>query len=144
MDVATNERAAMHAHLDEVYTMLPFTPAKGAGVWLEDAAGRRVLDLYGGHAVAALGYGHPRLSDTIARASRDLVFQTNALPLKIRDEAADALAEFAPPGVGRVFFVNSGAERTRTRCASRSESPAARRSSRSSRASMAAPRPPLP
>jgi len=110
MDVATNERAAMHAHLDEVYTMLPFTPAKGAGVWLEDAAGRRVLDLYGGHAVAALGYGHPRLSDTIARASRDLVFQTNALPLKIRDEAADALAEFAPPGVGRVFFVNSGAE----------------------------------
>ena len=110
MDVATNEVAAMHAHLNEVYTMLPFTPAKGAGVWLEDAAGRRVLDLYGGHAVAALGYGHPRLSDTIARASRDLVFQTNALPLKIRDEAADALAEFAPPGVGRVFFVNSGAE----------------------------------
>ena len=82
MNVATNEMAAVHAHLDEVYTMLPFTPAKGAGVWLEDATGRRVLDLYGGHAVAALGYGHPRLSDTIARAARDLVFQTNALPLQ--------------------------------------------------------------
>ncbi|HUL80533.1 MAG TPA: aminotransferase class III-fold pyridoxal phosphate-dependent enzyme [Gammaproteobacteria bacterium] len=110
MNVALNEVASVHAHLDEVYTMLPFTPAKGSGVWLEDAAGRRVLDFYGGHAVAALGYGHPRLSETIARAARELVFQTNALPLKARDEAADALAAFAPTGLGRVFFVNSGAE----------------------------------
>jgi acetylornithine/succinyldiaminopimelate/putrescine aminotransferase len=111
MNVAMKEEvAAVHAHLNEVYTMLPFAPVKGTGVWLEDAQGRRVLDLYGGHAVAALGYGHPRLSDTIARAARDLVFQTNALPVRVRDEAADALAAFAPPGVGRVFFVNSGAE----------------------------------
>jgi acetylornithine/succinyldiaminopimelate/putrescine aminotransferase len=32
------------------------------------------------------------------------------LPLKIRDEAADKLAAFGPPGLARVFFVNSGAE----------------------------------
>jgi acetylornithine/succinyldiaminopimelate/putrescine aminotransferase len=102
--------AAVGAHLNEVYPMLPFTPARGAGVFLEDAAGRRVLDFYGGHAVAALGYGHRDLSEAIARASRDLVFQTNALPLKIRDEAAEALAAFGPPGLTRVFFVNSGAE----------------------------------
>jgi acetylornithine/succinyldiaminopimelate/putrescine aminotransferase len=110
MNVAAHEVAALHAHLDEVYSMLPFTPVKGSGVYLEDAAGRRVLDLYGGHAVAALGYGHPRLSEAIARQARDLVFQTNALPLAIRDAAADALAAFAPPGLGRVFLVNSGAE----------------------------------
>ena len=110
MNVALNEVSHVHAHLDEVYTLLPFAPVKGSGVWLEDAAGRRVLDFYGGHAVAALGYGHPRLSETIARAARDLVFQTNALPLAIRDAAADALAAFAPAGLGRVFFVNSGAE----------------------------------
>ncbi len=79
-------------------------------MWLENAAGRRILDLYGGHAVAALGYGHPRLSEAIARQARDLVFQTNALPLKVRDEAAEALAAFGPAGLGRVFFVNSGAE----------------------------------
>ena len=110
MNAATNEIAAVHAHLNEVYPMLPFTPVKGSGVWLENAAGRRILDLYGGHAVAALGYGHPRLSEAIARQARDLVFQTNALPLKVRDEAAEALAAFGPPGLGRVFFVNSGAE----------------------------------
>jgi acetylornithine/succinyldiaminopimelate/putrescine aminotransferase len=110
MHVATNEIAAVGAHLSEVYPMLPFTPVRGSGVYLENAAGRRVLDFYGGHAVAALGYGHPELSEALARASRDLVFQTNALPLKVRDEAADKLAAFGPPGLGRVFFVNSGAE----------------------------------
>ena len=110
MNAATHEVAAVGAHLHEVYPMLPFTPVRGAGVYLENAAGRRVLDFYGGHAVAALGYGHRDLSEALARASRDLVFQTNALPLAIRDQAADALAAFGPPGLGRVFFVNSGAE----------------------------------
>jgi acetylornithine/succinyldiaminopimelate/putrescine aminotransferase len=110
MSVATHEIATVGAHLNEVYPMLPFTPVRGIGVYLENAAGRRILDLYGGHAVAALGYGHRDLSETLARQSRDLVFQTNALPLKVRDEAADKLAAFGPPGLGRVFFVNSGAE----------------------------------
>jgi acetylornithine/succinyldiaminopimelate/putrescine aminotransferase len=110
MNAATREIAAVGAHLNEVYPMLPFTPVRGAGVYLENTAGRRILDFYGGHAVAALGYGHRDLSDTLARQSRELVFQTNALPLKIRDEAAEKLAAFGPPGLGRVFFVNSGAE----------------------------------
>ena len=110
MNVATHEIAAVSAHLNEVYPMLPFTPVRGVGVYLENAAGRRILDFYGGHAVAALGYGHRDLSEAIARTSRDLVFQTNALPLKVRDEAAEKLAAFGPPGLGRVFFVNSGAE----------------------------------
>jgi 4-aminobutyrate aminotransferase-like enzyme len=110
MNVATNEITAVGAHLNEVYPMLPFTPVRGLGVYLENAAGRRVLDLYGGHAVAALGYGHRDLSEALARQSRELVFQTNALPLKVRDEAAEKLAAFGPPGLGRVFFVNSGAE----------------------------------
>jgi acetylornithine/N-succinyldiaminopimelate aminotransferase len=110
MNVATNEIGAVGAHLDEVYPMLPFTPVRGLGVYLENAAGRRILDFYGGHAVAALGYGHRDLSEALARASRELVFQTNALPLKVRDEAAEKLAAFGPPGLNRVFFVNSGAE----------------------------------
>ena len=110
MNVATTEADKHNAHLDEVYALLPFEPVRGEGVYLENAAGRRILDLYGGHAVAALGYGHPELSATIARQSRELLFQTNALPLRVRDEAAQKLAEFAPAGVSRVFFVSTGAE----------------------------------
>lgn len=106
----SNAAGAPRAHLDEVYSLLPFTPVRGEGVYLIDATGRTVLDLYGGHAVAALGYGHPRLTDAIAHQAGELLFQTNALPLAIRDIAADQLASFAPEGVGRVFFVSTGAE----------------------------------
>jgi acetylornithine/succinyldiaminopimelate/putrescine aminotransferase len=98
------------AQLTEVYPMLPFTPARGTGVYLEDDNGRRVLDLYGGHAVAALGYGHPRLIAALEHQARELYFQTTAVNLRVRDEAAERLADFAPAGLDRVFFVNSGAE----------------------------------
>ena len=90
--------------------MLAFEPTHGDGAWLEDAAGRRVLDFYGGHAVAALGYSHPKLNEALIRQLGQLQFQSNLVPMRVRDSAADALAEFAPPGLDRVFFVNSGAE----------------------------------
>jgi acetylornithine/N-succinyldiaminopimelate aminotransferase len=98
------------ANLTEVYPMLPFEPLRGEGVWLENASGRRVLDFYGGHAVASLGYAHPKLTAAIAAQAQQLHFQSNVVPLAIRDEAADAVAAFAPEGLARVFFVNSGAE----------------------------------
>jgi acetylornithine/succinyldiaminopimelate/putrescine aminotransferase len=98
------------AHLDEVYPMLSFAPVRGDGVFLEDASGRRVLDFYGGHAVAALGYGHPRLTASLVEQATTLHFQSNIVPLTLREAAAEALADFAPAGVTRVFFVNSGAE----------------------------------
>jgi acetylornithine/N-succinyldiaminopimelate aminotransferase len=93
-----------------VYDELPYAPVRGDGVWLEDAAGRRVLDLWGGHAVALLGHGHPRMLAALAEQAAALLFQSNALPLSLREEAAARLAAFAPPGLGHVFFVNSGAE----------------------------------
>ena len=69
-----------------------------------------MLDLYGGHAVAALGYGHPRWVEALARASAARCVQSNALPLEVRRRAATRLAEFCGLGLARVFFVNSGAE----------------------------------
>ncbi len=98
------------ANLTEVYPMLPFEPLRGEGVFLFDEAGRRVLDFYGGHAVASLGYAHPKLTAAIAAQAQQLHFQSNVVPMKIRDEAAEAVAAFAPEGLSRVFFVNSGAE----------------------------------
>jgi 4-aminobutyrate aminotransferase-like enzyme len=100
----------IRAQLTEVYPMLPYEPMSGSGAFLEDAAGRRVLDLSGGHAVAALGYGHPRLTAALARQAERLYFQSNAVNLAVRDAAAERVAAFAPDGLDRVFFVNSGAE----------------------------------
>ena len=51
--------AARTIPLAPVFAQYPLEVARAEGVWLYRPDGRRVLDLYGGHAVAALGYGHP-------------------------------------------------------------------------------------
>jgi acetylornithine/succinyldiaminopimelate/putrescine aminotransferase len=94
----------------DVYEQLPFSPERGEGVVLVDGRGRRYLDFYGGHAVALLGYGHTGLLDALDRQARTLFFQSNVVPLAVRDQAAERLVGFAPAGLDRAFFVNSGAE----------------------------------
>ena len=93
-----------------VYSQLPFTPVRGEGCDIITTDNRRILDLYGGHAVAALGYGHPQLTQAIAAQSSRLLFQSNAVAIDIRAEAAEKLVSVAPPDLSRVFFANSGAE----------------------------------
>lgn len=93
-----------------VYGQLPFVPERASGCDIFTRDGRRILDLYGGHAVAALGYGHPRLIAAIHEQSSKLLFQSNAVALDVRAEAAEQLTRIAPEGLDRVFFVNSGAE----------------------------------
>jgi acetylornithine/succinyldiaminopimelate/putrescine aminotransferase len=93
-----------------VYGQLPFVPVSAAGCDFITADGRRVLDLYGGHAVAALGYGHPKLINAIQQQSENLLFQSNAVALDVRATAAETLVGVAPVHLERVFFVNSGAE----------------------------------
>ena len=83
---------------------------RGEGVWLHTRDGRRVLDLYGGHAVAALGYGHPAWTRAVNEQNRNLNFQSNAVPLDVRTRAASKLIAFSRLPVKSVFFVNSGAE----------------------------------
>jgi acetylornithine/succinyldiaminopimelate/putrescine aminotransferase len=94
----------------DVFHQIDLEPVRGDGVWLEATDGRKYLDFYGGHAVALLGYNHPRLVATLDSEARRLFFQTNAVPLDVRERAADALIRFAPKGFTKVFLVNSGAE----------------------------------
>src|SRR5262245_21202256 len=105
--------AAAHAnddHLAPVYAQFPLDVVDASGVHLHTRDGRRVLDLYGGHAVAALGYGHPRWLAALESQARSLLFQSNAVPLEIRARAATRLAKFAGLGLDTVFFINTGAE----------------------------------
>ena len=93
-----------------VYGQLPFVPERASGCDIFTRDGRRILDLYGGHAVAALGYGHPRLVQAIQEQSNKLLFQSNAVALDVRADAAEQLMRITPENITRVFFVNSGAE----------------------------------
>ncbi len=106
----TPPRAAPQDYLAPVFAQYPLPVLDAHGVWLRTAEGRDILDLYGGHAVAALGYGHPAWTAAMERQARALNFQSNAVPLAIRSEAAARLVAFAGPPYSQVFLVNSGAE----------------------------------
>jgi acetylornithine/N-succinyldiaminopimelate aminotransferase len=97
-------------HLAHVYSMLPLEVVDAQGVFLHTNDGRRILDLYGGHAVAALGYGHPRWVEALTKQARSLAFQSNVVSVDVRRRAARRLTEFCGLGLDTVFFVNSGAE----------------------------------
>jgi acetylornithine/N-succinyldiaminopimelate aminotransferase len=96
--------------LAPVFAHYPFEVASARGVWLVNGRGERVLDLYGGHAVAALGYGHPGWTEALTSQARSCNFQTNAIPMPIRARAAERLVRFSQLDFASVFFVNSGAE----------------------------------
>jgi acetylornithine/succinyldiaminopimelate/putrescine aminotransferase len=98
------------SHLARVFSQYPLEVVHAEGVWLTTRDGRRILDYYGGHAVAALGYGHPRWLAALERQAREVQFQTNAIPMDVRERAAERLVRFAGLGLDEVFFVNSGAE----------------------------------
>jgi acetylornithine aminotransferase/acetylornithine/N-succinyldiaminopimelate aminotransferase len=93
-----------------VYERLGFGPVLGRGCELWDADGRRMLDLYAGHAVALTGHCHPHVVEAIRRQSEALTFYSNALPLESRDRLVARLGSLAPPRLDRVLLVSSGAE----------------------------------
>ncbi len=107
--MATTSQNAEARHLLQVYGQLPLETTSAEGVYLH-AGKRRIIDFYGGHAVAALGYAHPDLLAALETQARTMYFQSNAVALQVRAKAGDALAGIAPEGLNRVFFVNSGAE----------------------------------
>ncbi|MGE0580710.1 MAG: aspartate aminotransferase family protein [Steroidobacteraceae bacterium] len=96
--------------LAPVFAQYPLEVEHAEGVWLHARGGRRVLDLYGGHAVAALGYGHPGWTRAVQAQAAACNFQSNAVPMAVRERAAARLLRFAGGAYDSVFFVNSGAE----------------------------------
>ncbi|MEZ6196462.1 MAG: aminotransferase class III-fold pyridoxal phosphate-dependent enzyme, partial [Planctomycetota bacterium] len=96
----------------DVYARLDLEIVRGEGSELVASDGRRFLDFYAGHAVSALGYGHPALIAALDEQARTLFFQSNLVPSKTREEVAARLAALAPIDGAKVFFCNSGAEAT--------------------------------
>jgi acetylornithine/succinyldiaminopimelate/putrescine aminotransferase len=97
-------------YLAPVFAQYPIEVIDAHGVWLKTRDGRRILDLYGGHAVAALGYGHPGWTAALTSQAASCNFQSNAVPMAVRTRAAERLVRFSQLPFASVFFVNSGAE----------------------------------
>jgi acetylornithine/succinyldiaminopimelate/putrescine aminotransferase len=107
---ATRPAAASHDFLAPVFAQYPIEVVSAQGVWLTNSRGERVLDLYGGHAVAALGYGHPGFTRALTNQAQSCNFQSNAVAMQVRTRAAERLVRFSKLPIASVFFVNSGAE----------------------------------
>src|SRR3981081_1409292 len=101
---------SMRSHLAQVFAQFPIEVAHGDGVGAHTRDGRKILDFYGGHAVAGLGYGHPRWLAALSTQARQMAFQTNAVHGGVRERAAARLAKFVGLGLDTVFWINSGAE----------------------------------
>src|SRR5262249_13181397 len=107
---ANRPTTASHDFLAPVFAQYPIEVVSAQGVWLTNSRGERVLDLYGGHAVAALGYGHPGFTRALTEQAQACNFQSNAVAMKVRSRAAEKLVRFSGLPMTSVFFVNSGAE----------------------------------
>ena len=90
------------------------TPCVGAirraeGIWLEDSAGRRLMDFHG-NSVHHLGYGHPKLVAAIKQQLDELPYT----PRRYTDEPAVLLAEklaaMWPGGRGKVLLSTGGSD----------------------------------
>src|SRR5579871_2799869 len=86
---------AGHDFLAPVFARYPLEVVSAEGVWLRNSRGERILDLYGGHAVAALGYAHPGFTRALTEQAQACNFQTNAVPMQVRLRAAERLVRFS-------------------------------------------------
>ena len=89
---------------------MDIAPTSGNGSWIETSDGEKFLDLYGGHAVCAVGHAHPHVVNAIKDQADKLLFYSNLVYSEVRAKAAEKLISVAPEPITKVFFCNSGTE----------------------------------
>lgn len=90
------------------YSRLPRVIVKGRGCYLFDADGNKILDMFPGWAVSAIGHCHPRVVEAIRKQAGELLHIDNTFYSEPQGELAKLLSERAFGG--KCFFCNSGAE----------------------------------
>lgn len=101
-----HEREA--AHFFHTYKRLPLEIERGEGMHLYAKDGKRYLDMFGGLAVNALGYAHPRVLAAINEQSRNYIHLSNFFLQEPQIRLAEKLLHAS--GYSRVLFGNSGTE----------------------------------
>ncbi|MBM4161840.1 MAG: aminotransferase class III-fold pyridoxal phosphate-dependent enzyme, partial [Ignavibacteria bacterium] len=90
------------------YKRLSLDIERGDGCYLYARDGKRYLDFFGGLAVNALGYNHPRINKAIQDQLQKYVHLSNFYVQEPQVQLAERL--IAVTGFARVFFSNSGTE----------------------------------
>src|SRR5512140_1001028 len=77
------------------------------GIWLEDVAGRRIMDFHGNN-VHQVGYRHPRVMAAVKQALDTLPFSPRRFTNAAAVDLAAKLAALAPDPLGKVLFAPGG------------------------------------
>ena len=90
------------------YPRLPRVITKGEGCYCYDADGNKILDMFPGWAVSAIGHCHPKVVAAIRKQAGELLHIDNTFYSEPQGKLAKLLSERA--FAGKCFFCNSGAE----------------------------------
>lgn len=92
----------------QTYKRLSLEIVSGQGCMLKDRGGKEYVDFFGGLAVNALGYGHPRILKAIREQSERYIHLSNFFVQEPQIQLAEKL--IAASGFKKLFFTNSGTE----------------------------------
>ena len=85
------------------------------GMYLQTAAGQRILDAVGGAGTVVIGHGVREITDAIARHGGELSFVYGAtFTNPWQEQLAEALVAMSPQTAARVYFVSGGSEGNET------------------------------
>ena len=90
------------------YKRLPRVIVKGHGCYCFDADGNKILDMFPGWAVSAIGHCHPKVVEALRKQAGELLHIDNTFYSEPQGKLAKLLSERAFGG--KCFFCNSGAE----------------------------------
>ncbi|KPK44497.1 MAG: acetylornithine aminotransferase [Phycisphaerae bacterium SG8_4] len=90
------------------YGRLARVIVRGEGCYLYDADGNKILDMFPGWAVSAIGHCHPKVVEALRKQAGELLHIDNTFYSEPQGELAKLLSERAFGG--KCFFCNSGAE----------------------------------
>ena len=79
-----------------VYKQLSLSIISAKGCELITNDNRKILDLYGGHAVMPLGYGEKNFLDSVKTQMTELLFQSNLLPLRNSSTSCREFISYSP------------------------------------------------
>jgi (R)-1-hydroxy-2-aminoethylphosphonate ammonia-lyase len=82
---------------------------KAEGIFIEDTAGRRMMDFHGNN-VHHIGYGHPQLKRAIAEQIEALPFTPRRYTSEPAVALASKLAAIAPGNLGKVLLTTGGSD----------------------------------
>ncbi len=99
-------RAVMGKNLELSYAK-PVHAVKGAGVFLWEPDGTRLLDVYNN--VPSVGHAHPEVVEAVARQASQICSNTRYLHETVV-AYAERITRTMPEGLDKCLFVNSGSE----------------------------------